>query len=84
MPLLGGNVKVGSSTVISIVFIATNFVFGFYYSTEPNTVFSQSDDNDEDEESNDDISNNDQDATIPAATKKMRVITIKATRSSLY
>jgi peptidoglycan/xylan/chitin deacetylase (PgdA/CDA1 family) len=70
MPLLGENVKVVSPTVISIVFITTIIVLGFYYSTEPHAVFSQSDDNDEDEESKDDISNNDQDITIPAATKE--------------
>jgi peptidoglycan/xylan/chitin deacetylase (PgdA/CDA1 family) len=70
MPLLGENVKVGSPTVISIVFITTIIVLGFYYSTEPHAVFSQSDDNDEVEESKDDINNNDQDITIPAATKE--------------
>ena len=72
MPLIWGDVKVGSFTVISIFFITTIIVFGFYYSTESNTVFSQSDDNkDEDEESKNDISsNNDQDITTPAATKE--------------
>jgi peptidoglycan/xylan/chitin deacetylase (PgdA/CDA1 family) len=70
MPLLGENVKVGSPTVISIVFITNIIVIGFYYSTGPHIVFSQSDDNDEDEESKDDISNNDQDITTPAATKE--------------
>ena len=69
MPLLGENVKVGSPTVISIVFITAIIVLGFYYSTKPHAVFSQSDDNDEDEESKDDISNNDQDITIPARYK---------------
>jgi hypothetical protein len=70
MPLLREDVKVESSTVFRIVFIATIFVLSFYYSTEPNTVFSQSDDSNEDKESKDDISNNDQDATTPAATKE--------------
>jgi peptidoglycan/xylan/chitin deacetylase (PgdA/CDA1 family) len=63
---VGGKCKVESSTIFSIVFIVTILVFSFYYSTEPNTVFSQLDDNDEDEN----ISNSHQDTTTPAATKQ--------------